>query len=335
MDDINTKKDEELSEEEEHTNDDLSSGMINLADKDAGSNSDISTLSQPESSDPGYDSSYNELKTSDPANYVDYNKLDANTDHVSEISDQVKHTSGEHISDTSGYTDHSNSGAYTSELNTDADNSNVSFGFGENSHSQEMSRSFSALVGKNDFFSDKKKQILGAALLAAILLIGIGLFFSGEEDANNLYDQELVDSNVTAEEHASFAVEDGVTEEASNEDVASTEDAYPEAVNDDNNIEEGNASDEEGYAAEETDDAGSLQEDPGSEEAITNTEPYTIVRGDWLSKIAKRRLGDAMLWPKVWVLNPQIENPDLIYPGDVITVPKHNNEYVETTPYIN
>jgi nucleoid-associated protein YgaU len=53
---------------------------------------------------------------------------------------------------------------------------------------------------------------------------------------------------------------------------------------------------------------------------------YTIVSGDSLSKIAKRYYGDAMKWKTLFEENKEIiQNPDLIYPGQVIRVPKSPN----------
>jgi nucleoid-associated protein YgaU len=50
---------------------------------------------------------------------------------------------------------------------------------------------------------------------------------------------------------------------------------------------------------------------------------YTIQSGDSLSKIAKRYYGDAMKYPVLFEANREIiKDPNLIYPGQVLRVPK-------------
>ncbi|HVE79908.1 MAG TPA: LysM peptidoglycan-binding domain-containing protein [Gemmatimonadaceae bacterium] len=50
---------------------------------------------------------------------------------------------------------------------------------------------------------------------------------------------------------------------------------------------------------------------------------YTVVSGDTLSKIAKRQYGDAAKWQTIYEANrATIKNPDLIYPGQVLTLPE-------------
>ena len=49
---------------------------------------------------------------------------------------------------------------------------------------------------------------------------------------------------------------------------------------------------------------------------------YTVKAGDSLSKIAQRELGDASKWHSIYDANrDKISNPDLIHPGQVLTMP--------------
>jgi len=48
---------------------------------------------------------------------------------------------------------------------------------------------------------------------------------------------------------------------------------------------------------------------------------YIVVKGDTLWDISDNELKDPFLWPKVWKENPEIRNPDLIYPGQKIRIP--------------
>lgn len=56
---------------------------------------------------------------------------------------------------------------------------------------------------------------------------------------------------------------------------------------------------------------------------------YVVVEGDTLWDISERFLNSSWLWPEVWYVNPQIENPHLIYPGDIITL-----VYVDGVPQL-
>src|ERR1700685_316722 len=56
---------------------------------------------------------------------------------------------------------------------------------------------------------------------------------------------------------------------------------------------------------------------------------YVVKRGDTLWGIAKVFLRDPWYWPEIWQVNPQIQNPHLIYPGDTLRL-----VYIEGRPTI-
>ncbi len=68
-------------------------------------------------------------------------------------------------------------------------------------------------------------------------------------------------------------------------------------------------------------DADSMEAPAPKKEEVT--EFYTVRRGDSLSLIAKRYYGDPMKYPFLFEANREvIKNPDLIYPGQTLRIPK-------------
>ncbi len=62
---------------------------------------------------------------------------------------------------------------------------------------------------------------------------------------------------------------------------------------------------------------------------------YTVQKGDTLWDISNRELKDPFSWPLVWKENGlDIENPDLIFPGQVIRIPLSLLRQPETVPEV-
>ena len=62
--------------------------------------------------------------------------------------------------------------------------------------------------------------------------------------------------------------------------------------------------------------------EPRPTETIGSGKTYVVVKGDSLSKIAKREYGDANKWRAIYEANKDIiKDPDLIYPGQELKVP--------------
>jgi len=48
---------------------------------------------------------------------------------------------------------------------------------------------------------------------------------------------------------------------------------------------------------------------------------HVVIKGDTLWDLSGRYLANPFMWTEVWKVNPQIENPNLIYPGEEVVLP--------------
>ncbi|MFT7413392.1 MAG: nucleoid-associated protein YgaU [Methylophagaceae bacterium] len=62
----------------------------------------------------------------------------------------------------------------------------------------------------------------------------------------------------------------------------------------------------------------------------THPQNYEVVRGDTLWDISAKFLQHPWQWPEIWQVNPQINNPHLIYPGDLLSLSYINGQPVLT-----
>ena len=52
----------------------------------------------------------------------------------------------------------------------------------------------------------------------------------------------------------------------------------------------------------------------------SHPDTYVVKQGDTLWDIASMFLRDPWYWPEIWQINPQVENPHLIFPGDILSL---------------
>ena len=62
------------------------------------------------------------------------------------------------------------------------------------------------------------------------------------------------------------------------------------------------------------------QQPPGPVLNPRHPDTYVVQRGDTLWDIASMFLRDPWYWPEIWQINPQVENPHLIFPGDILSL---------------
>ncbi len=66
-----------------------------------------------------------------------------------------------------------------------------------------------------------------------------------------------------------------------------------------------------------------------------DTTSHKIEKGDTLWDLSEGYLKDPLLWPKIWKINPEIDNPHEIAPGQVVKIPAAGDKPDTETPPVS
>ena len=84
-----------------------------------------------------------------------------------------------------------------------------------------------------------------------------------------------------------------------------------------------------GDVGSDNDTTTTVMSDAGPALKASAPKDYIVKRGDTLWGIANMFLRDPWLWPEIWYVNPKIENPHRIYPGDTVHLALSSNGRTE------
>ena len=73
----------------------------------------------------------------------------------------------------------------------------------------------------------------------------------------------------------------------------------------------------------------------GAQLRANHPDTYTVRQGDTLWDISAKFLSKPWLWPEIWQANPQVRNPHLIYPGDVLNLSFINGPQLRLQPSVH
>ncbi|MCX7513233.1 LysM peptidoglycan-binding domain-containing protein [Frateuria hangzhouensis] len=73
----------------------------------------------------------------------------------------------------------------------------------------------------------------------------------------------------------------------------------------------------------------------GAQLRADHPDTYTVRSGDTLWDISAKFLSKPWLWPEIWQANPQVRNPHLIYPGDVLNLSFINGPRLKLEPSVH
>lgn len=73
----------------------------------------------------------------------------------------------------------------------------------------------------------------------------------------------------------------------------------------------------------------------GNDTSAADSKTYVVVKGDTLWHITAKFYDDPFRWPDLWKINPQVDNPHLIYPGDTLQIDPDGFMVIKRAPIID
>ncbi len=173
----------------------------------------------------------------------------------------------------------------------------------------------------------KLSMILGALIILVVGILIFNYFKGGRETLGPAQQAQEVEGDVSPENlPGKYTVKEDDTLFLIAEKYYKDGYKYPEIAKENNitNIdvlEKGQVLQIPKLTAEFAEELGTGGGDTTIWGSRIEADTYTVLEGDWLSKIAGRAYGDILAYQKIADAN-NIPNPDLIFPGQVLKIPR-------------
>lgn len=203
-----------------------------------------------------------------------------------------------------------------------------------NGNTKETGSYFDKLEGEMKSNQSRLSMVLGALIILVVGILIFNYFSKGRETLGPAQQTQQEEGDVSPENlPGKYTVKEGdtlflISEKYYKDGFKYTEIAEANNLTDVNAIETGKVLEIPKLAQEVAEAPSQITEELGKGGGDTTiwgprieSDTYTVLEGDWLSKIAGRAYGDIFAYKKLAEAN-NISNPDLIFPGQVLKIPR-------------